>query len=101
MSACYSTIAAGASAAAVDGSASYALRSGESTADAAFGVLNAIGGCLFAFGGQVVLLEIQVRCVVQLPCMVCPAPTCIPSLEAGALCPRPLRTACVALPGPS
>ena len=60
MSACYSSIAAGASIAAVDGSASFAARRGASTADEFFGVLNAMGTVLFAFGGQAVIMEIQV-----------------------------------------
>ena len=67
MSACYSSIAAGASIAAVDGSASFAPRRGASTADEFFGVLNAMGTVLFAFGGQAVIMEIQVSFV----CVLC------------------------------
>ena len=64
MSALYSTITFGASLAVYLSNPvapSYAPKSGDSTADEVFGVLNAIGGLVFAFGGQVVLLEIQVR----------------------------------------
>ena len=67
MSALYSIITFGASLAVYLSNPvhpSYAPRfggsTGGSTADEVFGVLNAIGGLVFAFGGQVVLLEIQV-----------------------------------------
>ena len=63
MSALYSIITFGASLAVYLSNPvapSYAPKSGDSTADEVFGILNAIGGLVFAYGGQVVLLEIQV-----------------------------------------
>jgi len=60
MSIGYCAIAAGASiAAAVSGEDQIETRSNESTADKVFGVLNALGGVAFTFGGQAVLPEIQ------------------------------------------
>ena len=60
MSIGYCAIAAGASvAAAVRGDEPVENRVNESTADKVFGVLNALGGVAFTFGGQAVLPEIQ------------------------------------------
>ena len=61
MSACYATIAFAASVLheEPDTGVSYDIRPG-STADQAFGALNALGTIMFAFGGHAILLEIQV-----------------------------------------
>lgn len=56
----YCSIAAGASASyAADNPSPPPFRVNESSADKAFGVLNALGGIAFTFGGQAVLPEIQ------------------------------------------
>ena len=90
MSLCYSTIAAGASIAAVQGSASYGPRP-ESPADQTFGIMNAVGGILFAFGGHAVLLEIQ-----ACPCALCPGAASPPSSWklSSAWCGRQRHLAC-------
>ena len=70
MSALYSIITFGASLAVYLSNPvapSYAPKSGDSRADEVFGILNAIGGLVFAYGGQVVLLEIQVSFGVRAP----------------------------------
>ena len=63
MSALYSTIAFGASVAVAAGNApgavSYAPRQ-EGRAALVFGVFNALGTIMFAFGGHAILLEVQV-----------------------------------------
>lgn len=60
MSMMYSLIAFIASAAHGAKGVSYSDREG-SRADKLFGILNSLGGITFAFGGQIVLIEIQVR----------------------------------------
>lgn len=69
MSALYSTIAFGASVAVAAGNApgavSYAPRQEGRTA-LVFGVFNALGTIMFAFGGHAILLEVQVRAWVPL-----------------------------------
>lgn len=60
MSIGYCAIAAGASiAAVVNGVENIEYRTGESSADKAFGIMNSLGGVAFTFGGQAVLPEIQ------------------------------------------
>lgn len=68
MSACYSLIACITSAVAVDGTANYSRRSGSSS-QIAFEVMNSLGTTMFAFGGHVVLLEIQVLMLGRRSCL--------------------------------
>ena len=85
MSAMYSTIAFGTSVAVAAGNApggvSYAPRE-EGRAALVFGVFNALGAIMFAFGGHAILLEVQVR-----PCALIRTSTAwhasgLPSLKA-------------------
>ena len=66
MSIIYSMIAFIASAVKGHANVSYAKRSG-SFVDRAFGTFNAFGTVMFAFGGQIIMPEIQVRLPYMLP----------------------------------
>ena len=67
MSAAYSTIAFGASAAAVTWQhPNHGLRD-ESRASLVFGAFNSLGTVMFAFGGHAILLEVQAWYLTQCP----------------------------------